>query len=313
MTETMRMVRFDVLGEPSVLQVVQAPRPVPGMLEVLVEVKATGVNPVDWKVRRNGYWFTPPLSPGWDISGVVAAVGPGVTRFEVGDEVYGMPAFPSAASGYAEYVVAPSRHLARKPANLSHVEAAALPLAGLTAWQALAQTAKVSAGQRVLVHAAAGGVGHLALQIVKSLGGYAIGTARSAKHAVLKGLGADELIDYTTTDFTEVLRDIDVVLDAIGGDYEDRSFQVLRPGGFFVTVANPFGAQEVAAKAKAAGVRSAALMVEPDYAALEELTALAQMGALRPIVAQTFPLSAAAQAHEVGERNQTTGKLVLTV
>jgi NADPH:quinone reductase-like Zn-dependent oxidoreductase len=313
MTETMRLVRFDVLGEPSVLRVTEAPRPVPGKLEVLVEVRATGVNPVDWKVRRHGYWFTPPLTPGWDISGVVAAVGPGVTRFAVGDDVYGMPAFPSAASGYAEYVLAPSRHLARKPANLSHVEAAALPLAGLTAWQALAQTAKVGAGQRVLVHAAAGGVGHLALQIVKSLGGYAIGTARAEKHPVLKGLGADELIDYSTTDFAEVVRDVDVVLDTIGGDYEGRSFRVLRPGGFLVSVANPFGAEELAAQAKASGVRAAALMVEPDYAALQELTALAEKGALRPIVAGTFPLADAARAHEVGERNQTTGKLVLTV
>jgi NADPH:quinone reductase-like Zn-dependent oxidoreductase len=130
---------------------------------------------------------------------------------------------------------------------------------------------------------------------------------------VLKGLGADELIDYTTADFAGVVRDVDVVLDTIAGDYEDRSLRVLRPGGLLVSVANPFGAEELAAKAKAAGVRAAALMVEPDYAALQELAALAERGALRPIVAGTFPLADAAQAHEVGERNQTTGKLVLTV
>jgi NADPH:quinone reductase-like Zn-dependent oxidoreductase len=300
MNGTMRMVRFDTLGDPDVLRVVEGPRPVPGPTQVLVEVKASGINPVDWKVRRNGYWFTPPLTPGWDISGVVAATGPGVTRFAVGDEVYGMPGFPSAASGYAEYVVAASRHLARKPANLSHVEAAALPLAGLTAWQALVDTARLEAGQRVLIHAAAGGVGHLAVQIAKSLGAYVIGTARASKHELLRGLGADELIDYTTQDFADVARDVDVVLDTIGGEYEERSTRVLRPGGTLVSL-NPFGDAKVA------------IMVEPDHAALEALTALVEQGRLRPIVAATFPLADAALAHEVGERNQTTGKLVLTV
>nr|WP_230420076.1 NADP-dependent oxidoreductase [Catenulispora pinistramenti] len=164
-----------------------------------------------------------PFTLGWDISGVVEEDVPGVTRFEVGDEVYGMPFFPRAANGYAEYVAVPSRQLARKPAALDHVHAAALPLAGLTAWQALVDAAEVAPGDRVLIHAAGGGVGHLAVQIAKARGAYVLATAGAAKHEFVLGLGADEVVDYRTADFTRELKDVDVVLDAVGGPVGRRA------------------------------------------------------------------------------------------
>src|SRR5262245_61551146 len=180
----MRVVRQLVLGGPEVLEVVEAPRPEPGPTEVLVRVGAAGVNPVDWKLRAaGGFLGEPPFTVGWDVAGVVEEVGYGVTRFAEGDRVFGMPRFPREAAAYAEYVVSPSRQLARTPDELSDVEAAALPLAGLTAWQALVETAGVGAGDRVLVLGAAGGVGHLAVQIAKARGAYVVGTARAEKHA----------------------------------------------------------------------------------------------------------------------------------
>ena len=184
-----------------------------------MRVAAAGVNPVDWKVRaRGGFLGEPPFTVGWDVAGTVEALGGGVTRFAVGDRVFGMPRFPRAAAAYAEYVTSPSRQLARTPEGLSDVEAAALPLAGLTAWQALVETADVQPGQRVLVLGAAGGVGHLAVQIAKARGAYVIGTARSPKHGFLAELGADEAIDYSLDPVEEAVGDIDVVLDLIGGE-----------------------------------------------------------------------------------------------
>lgn len=311
----MQIVRQEALGGPEVLGLHTIDRPVPGATEVLVEVHAAGINPVDWKVRTRGGLdeYTLPFTVGWDVSGVVAEVGPGVTRFSPGDEVYGMPRFPHFASAYGEYVTAPSRHLARKPAGLSHAEAAALPLAGLTAWQALVDTAGIKAGDRVLIHAAAGGVGHLAVQIAKAHGAYVIGTARAAKHDTLRALGADELIDYTAVDFTRAAEPVDIVLDTIGGDYEERSLTLVKPGGILVSIMNAWEAEATQARAKAHGVRGAALLVEPDHASLEQLARLVEAGQLRPIVAATYPLAKAADAHAEGETNRVTGKLVLTV
>lgn len=304
-------------GGPEVLHLVNAERPTPGPVEVLVEVHAAGVNPTDWKTRQRGRYaigVTPPFSLGHDVSGVVAEVGPGVTRFRVGDEVYGMPGFPRPVGAYAEYVTAPPRHLARKPDNLTHVEAAAVPLAALTAWQALVDTAGVSAGQRVLVHAAAGGVGHFAVQIAKARGAHVIGTASAAKHDLLRDLGADELVDYRTTDFAADLRDVDIVVDTIGGDYLARSLHTLRPGGSLVTLPSPDeDAVAALAAAEAAGFRAGFMLVEPDHTALEAITGLIEDGRLRVLVDSVFPLVAAAKAHELGESGRTTGKIVLDV
>ncbi|MFG2980869.1 NADP-dependent oxidoreductase [Streptomyces sp. NPDC048258] len=306
----MRAVVVSEWGGPEVLTETEIERQEPGLNEILVRVHAAGVNPVDWKTRASGgliAWGETPIV-GWDVSGTVEAVGPGVTLYRAGDEVYGMPLFPRQAGGYAEYVTAPARHFARKPASLDHVQAAALPLAALTAWQALVDTAGVSAGQRVLVHAAAGGVGHLAVQIAKARGAYVIGTASAGKHDLLRDLGADEVIDYRTTDFEDAVTDVDVVIDAIGGDYGQRSLKVLKPGGHLVTLPGPDGIP-----ADTQGVQASWVLVEPDLKGLEEIAALVEQGLLKPLVDTVLPLEQAAKAHEIGEQGRTTGKIVLTV
>ena len=278
------------------------PKPAPLPTEVLVRVHAAGVNPVDWKTRAGSGMAglqTFPFINGWDVSGVVEEVGFGVTTLKPGDEVYGMPRFPHAASAYAEYVTAPSRHFAKKPQGLSHVEAAGLPLAGLTAWQVLIDTADLQPGQKVLVTAAAGGVGHLAVQIAKAHGAYVIGTARAAKHAFLKDLGADEVIDYTQGDYEGT--DVDVLVDLVGG----ASPASVRGGGLFVGV--PSGVDIV----RRDDIRISSILVEPDRAGLEAITALVESGELRVHVDATFPLADAGKAHALGETGRTQGKIVL--
>jgi NADPH:quinone reductase-like Zn-dependent oxidoreductase len=277
-----------------------------------VRTVAAGVNPVDWKVRaRGGFLGEPPFTVGWDVAGVVAEVGYGVTRFSVGDRVFGMPRFPREAAAYAEYVTSPSRQLAPVPDGLDDVGAGALPLAGLTAWQALVETADVQPGQRVLVLAAAGGVGHLAVQIAKARGAYVLGTARVEKHPFLADLGVDEVIDYTSENVAERAREVDVVLDLVGGETGLGAFPALRVGGVFVSVPSSAGLaalQELAAgRAHVTGI-----LVEPDRAGLEAIAKLVAAGALRPHVSHTFPVGEAARAHELGETGRTQGKLVLT-
>src|SRR4051794_32136522 len=275
-------------GGPDVLELREVDRPEPAPTEVLVRVAAAGVNPVDWKVREEP-WLPdlmgePPLILGWDVAGRVEAVGFGVTRFAPGDRVFGMPWFPRLARAYAEYVTAPSRQLAPTPDALSDEAAAGVPLAGLTAWEALVETAGVGDGDRVLVHAAAGGVGHLAVQIAKARGAHVIGTARSEKHDFLRDLGVDEPIDYTAQPFEEAASDVDVVLDLVGGDnYGLRSLQTLREHGLLV--APPEGVSKtLATAANAQSKRATDLLVEPDPAGLESLAALADQGRLRVVI-----------------------------
>ncbi|MEU4891660.1 NADP-dependent oxidoreductase [Streptomyces sp. NPDC044780] len=314
---TMRAVTISEWGGPEVLSVGEVARPEPLPTEVLVRVHAAGINPVDWKTRAGQGMAglqTLPLILGWDVSGVVEEVGFGVTTLAPGDEVYAMPWFPRPAGGYAEFVTAPSRQFARKPASIGHTEAAALPLAALTAWQALVDTAEVEAGQRVLVHAAAGGVGHLAVQLAKHLGAEVIATAREPRHAWLGELGADETIDYTRQRFEDVTGEVDVVIDLIGGlDATDvRSVAVTRAGGLVVSI--PSGVSEgLAAAAGQAGVRTSPLLVEPDAAALTTIAGLVDSGAVRVEVERTFALEQVAEAHRLGETNRTRGKLVLDV
>ncbi|MFJ8923455.1 NADP-dependent oxidoreductase [Streptomyces sp. NPDC102415] len=312
---TMRAVTINEFGGPDVLTAGRIARPEPLPTEVLVRVHAAGINPVDWKTRA-GHGMaglqTLPLILGWDVSGVVEEVGFGVTTLAPGDEVYAMPWFPRPAGAYAEFVTAPSRQFARKPASLSHVEAAALPLAALTAWQALVDTARVTGGQRVLVHAAAGGVGHLAVQIAKHLGAEVIATAREPRHPWLKELGADETIDYTRQRFEEATGDVDVVIDLIGAadDTDVRSVSVTRRGGLVVSI--PSGVSDALADAaRQKSVRTSPLLVEPDAAALTAIAHLVDSGTLRVEVERTFPLEQAADAHRLGETDRTRGKLVL--
>ncbi|GAA0610236.1 NADP-dependent oxidoreductase [Kribbella sandramycini] len=311
----MRAISQEEFGGPEVLQVIETARPEPLPTEVLVRVHAAGINPVDAKTRAGGgvagVLGAPPFVLGWDVSGVVEAVGHGVHTVAVGDEVYGMPWFPRAASAYADYVTAPSRHFARKPANLSHIDAAAVPLAGLTAYQILTALADVQAGQRVLVHAAAGGVGHLAVQFAKQLGAFVVGTASAAKHEWLRELGVDEVIDYHSTSVADATGDLDLVVDLIGSEQTlAESVAVLKPGGLLVAV--PSGTSpELLATAAAAGVRVAGYLVEPDGHALGEITRLIESGQVRVEVEQVFALEKVAEAHRQLEEGRTRGKLVL--
>ena len=309
---TMRAVSQEVLGGPEVLHEVERPRPVPGLSQILVAVHAAGLNPTDWKHRaRRVFLPDPPFVLGFDVSGVVEAIGFGVTLFKPGDEVFGMLPYPNGSGAHAEYVTGPARAFAHKPRDLTHVEAAALPLAGLTAWQALVDTADIRPSQRVLIHAAAGGVGHLAVQIAKARGAHVIGTASAANHDFVRGLGADEVIDYHSTDVAATVRDVDVVLDPLGGESPLRSLATLRRGGILVSLLG--GSPELAERAAAQGVRVAMLLVEADHAGMSAIADLVETGRLRPTVAATFPLAEAAKAHALGETGHTAGKLVLVV
>ncbi|MFD7989844.1 NADP-dependent oxidoreductase, partial [Kitasatospora indigofera] len=310
----MRAVTQHAFGGPEVLTVADLPRPVPLPTEVLVRVVSAGVNPVDLKTRAGGGMAgvlgEPPFVLGWDVSGVVEEVGFGVHTLAVGDEVYGMPWFPRAAGAYAEYVTAPARQFARKPAGLGHDEAAALPLAALTAWQILVDTAGVTAGQRVLVHAAGGGVGHFAVQIAKHLGAHVTGTAGAAKHAWLRELGADEVVDYTGTRFEKEISGIDVVVDLVGDEHDatsTRSLSVLRPGGLLVAV--PSGVSPaLAEEARARGVRVAPFLVEPDGTALTTLAGLVERGRLAGEVAAGWPRGEAGSAARAGPGGRPRGR-----
>ena len=301
MTQRMRAIGVRRAGGPEVLEEIELDRPEPGPVEVLVRVHAAGVNPTDWKARARGgpLGAAGPFVPGYDVSGVVEAVGPGVRMYQPGDEVFGMPLFPKPAGAYAEYVVAPPRHFARKPAGLDHVTAAGLPLAGLTAWQSLVDFARVRPGQRVLVHAAAGGVGHLAVQVAKARGAHVIATASATKHDFVLGLGADEVIDYTAIDFSEATGDLDIVLDTIGGDYNARSRGLLRPGGTYIGLAAP--------------AEDGFLLVEPDHAGMLALVDLVEKGQLAVTIDSVFPLADAVKAHERGETGRARGKIILKV
>ncbi|WP_208778298.1 NADP-dependent oxidoreductase [Streptomyces griseorubiginosus] len=311
--KTMRAISQDVLGGPEVLREVELERPEPRTNEVLVRVRAAGVNPTDWKHRATGGFLgEPPFVLGWDVSGVVEAVGVGVARFQPGDEVFGMLSYPFGHGSHAEYVTGPARWFAHKPASIDHVQAGALPLVSLTAWQALVEYAEVRPGQRVLIHAAAGGVGHVAAQIAKARGAYVIGTASAGKHEFLRGIGVDEAIDYRETDFAEVVKDVDVVLDTIGGDTSTRSLRVLRPGGIVVSIL-PVGSSDFHEEAERLGVRALRMLVDASHSGMAAIAALVEAGKLSATIAGTFPLADAAEAHRLGDTGRTTGKLVLTV
>jgi NADPH:quinone reductase-like Zn-dependent oxidoreductase len=314
MLAAMRAMSVTRFGGPEVLELVDLPRPEPLPTEVLVRVVAAGVNPVDWKTRAGRGMAhvlgDPPFVMGWDVAGVVEAVGRGVTTLAPGDEVFGMPWFPRAAGAYAEYVTAPSRQFTRKPARLSFEQAGGLPLAGLTAWQILVDTANVQPGQRVLITAAAGGVGHLATQVAKARGAIVVGTARAAKHDALRRFGVDEPIDYTTTDVAAAAGQVDVVIDLVGGSAD--LMRTLRPGGLFVNVPSAAPA-DLADGVRAHGARYTGVLVEPDHEGLFALSQIVEDGELSVEVAATFPLEQAAQAHARGETGRTTGKLVLMV
>jgi NADPH:quinone reductase-like Zn-dependent oxidoreductase len=310
--ENMKAVRIHNYGGPEVLKFEDAPRPKPGSGEVLVRVHATAVNPVDWKVRA-GYLkgrisYSLPLIPGWDFSGVVDATGPGVTKFKKGDDVYARPDI-ARNGAYAEYIVVRESELALKPKSIDHVHAAAIPLAALTAWQALFDAAGLTAGQKILIHAAAGGVGSFAVQLAKWKGAHVIGTASARNQAFLRELGVDEPIDYEKTRFEDVVRDVDVVFDTIGGDTQQRSWKVLKKGGILVSIVSQPSAEEAAKH----GVRPGYVFVQPNAAELTEIAKLVDAGKVKPIVETVLPLSEAKRAQELSETGHTRGKIVLKV
>ena len=310
----MRQVVQHEFGPPEVLRVEEAAEPEPIPTEVQVRVHAAGINPVDYKTRRgkgSRMLGEPPFSVGWDVSGVVSKVGAGVTRFQVGDEVFGMPWFPREAAAYSDFVTAPSRHFAGKPAVLSDEEAGALPLAGLTAWQIIVDTIKLQSGDDLLVHGAAGGVGHLAVQVAKALGANVIGTARAEQAGELSELGIDKVIDYREEDFEQQVSDLDAVIDLVGA-YGEQSLRVLRPGGMLVSVPGGAG-RDLAEKARDRSQRVTGFLVEPGPVGLAGLSHLVEDGRLRIHVDRVFDLGDVAEAHRAAEEHHGGGKIVLRV
>ncbi|HEY0368069.1 MAG TPA: NADP-dependent oxidoreductase, partial [Chthoniobacterales bacterium] len=271
-----------------------------------------GVNPVDAKIRSGGFarmlGVEPPFVPGLDVAGVVEETGANVTKFTTGDAVYACLDV-RRMGGYAEFAVAKENEASPKPKNLNFDGAAAMPVAAGTAYQALVQIANVSPGETVLIHGAAGGVGTFAIQIAKARGAKVIATASGANQDFLKELGADQTIDYQATKFEEVVKDVDVVLDSIGGETLERSYGVVKKGGIIVTlVETPDKAQ-----LDAHGIRGRGFMASPDTELLTELTKLVEAKKLRPIVTKTYPLPEAGKAHEAIETGHTRGKIVLRV
>lgn len=309
---TMKAVAMHAYGGPEVLKYEDAARPDPATGEVLVRVHAAAVNPVDWKVRaghlRGFLNYSLPLIPGWDLSGVVEATGAGVTDWKQGDAVYARPDLRRNGA-YAEYIAVRASELGHKPRSIDHVQASAIPLACLTAWQALFDAGGLKAGQRVLIHAAAGGVGTFAVQLAKWKGAHVVGTASERNHAFLRELGADEVIDYTKTNFEEVVRDVDVVLDTLAGQTRDRSWNVLKKDGILVSILGQPSPDDAAQR----GVRAAGVFVEPNQAQLGEIAKLVDSGKFRPIIETVLPLAQAARAHEMNQTLHTRGKIVLQV
>jgi NADPH:quinone reductase-like Zn-dependent oxidoreductase len=305
---TMKAVRAHGYGDAGVLHFEDAPLPSPGEGEVLVRVRAVGVNPVDWKLRA-GY-FTDyvlpamPYTPGRDLSGIVEAVGPGVTRFAQGDAVFG-----NAIGVYAQYVVAKEAELAFKPLTVDHIHAAATPLASLTAWQALFEVAGLEEGQRILIHGAAGGVGSFAVQLAKWKEARVAGTASSSNQLFLMGLGVEQPIDHFTQRFEDVVGPVDVVLDTVGGDVQQRSWNVLRKGGVLVSIVTPPSTEEAHRHEATAAIFAS----HPDGDQLARVGQLIDFGFVRPVVETVLPLSQANRAHEMSEAGHVRGKLVLSV
>lgn len=309
----MRAIRIHEYGGPEVLRFEDAPDPSLGDDDVLVRVRAAGVNPVDWKAREGMLKARAlPMIPGWDVSGVVLATGAKAMHFLKGEDVFGNVDL-ARDGAYAEIVAVRQSALAKKPESIDHVRAAAVPIAALTAWQTLFdaapgyQGAHLQPGQTVLVHAAAGGVGSFAVQLAKDHGARVIGTCSGDHAAYVRSLGADEVIDYQKTHFEEVVRDVDVVLDLVGGEVQARSWGVLKQGGILVSTTQP------PAAAKKNGVRGGFVLVQPSADELRSIATMIDAGKLRVEVSKVFPLAEARAAQELSRAGHVRGKIVLRV
>jgi NADPH:quinone reductase-like Zn-dependent oxidoreductase len=306
---TMKAIVVRQHGGPEVLKYEDAPRPEPHEDEILIRTMAAAVNPVDAAIRGGRFSSGQlPYIPGLDVAGVVEKVGTRVTKFKAGDPVYAYLSFEEQG-GYAEFTIAKENETAIKPKGLSFEQAAAVPLAATTAWQALIDTAGLKAGQTVLIHGGSGGVGHFAIQIAKARGARVIATASTANQDLLKQLGTDQPIDYTKTKFEDVVKDVDVVLEATRSDSMARSYGVVKKGGFIVSITGSPDQTQLDQH----GLRGRSIMAHPDANVLEELTKLIEARKLTPIVSQVFPLTEAGQAHRQIETRHTRGKIVLKV
>ncbi len=304
---TMQAIRFHEYGGPEVLVLEQVPRPEPKANEALIRLLAAGVNPFDWAVRA-GYMkqFMPlplPWTPGLEGAGIVEAVGADVTTLQQGQAVYGI-----INGAYAEYAVAPASDVAPKPASLTFEQAAAVPMGALTAWQAVIEDATVQTGQRVLVHGAAGGVGHFAVQFARWKGAHVIGTASAGNSEFVRSLGAERVIDYGAAPFETVVRDLDVVVDTVGGETLDRSWQVLRPGGVLVAVAGRIS-QETAQAHGVRGLQSGRAATEK----LQTISELIESKQITPVVGPVLPLAEARHAHALSQTRHGRGRIVLHI
>ena len=312
MIACMKSIRIHEYGDAQTLQYEDAPLPEPGPGDVRVRVHATAVNPIDWKIRQ-GYLadalpYPMPLTLGWDVSGVVDKLGEGVVDVSVGDAVYSRPDITRDGC-YAEFAVVRASEVATKPSRLSHNEAAAVPLAGLTAWQGLFDHGHLAEGERVLIHAGAGGVGSFAIQFAKSMGAHVIATASAANESLVRSLGADEFVDYRSQRFEEVLDKVDVVFDTIGGDTQERSFSLLKAGSRMVSVVATPDADRLATLGASGGL----FMVQPSRAQLTRIAELIDTKKVRVLVDSVFPLSNARAAHEKSQTGRAKGKIVLEV
>lgn len=313
----MKAIVLKEFGGTENLLVQELPIPAVTESEVLVKVKSLSINPVDVKTRAGKGMagrmkeFNP-LILGWDVSGVIEAVGAGVQGFKKGDEVFGMVNFPGHGQAYAEYVLAPAIHLALKPAAISHEEAAAATLAALTSWQALVTHAKIKKGDKVLIHAAAGGVGHYAVQIAKHLGAYVIGTSSAANRDFVLSIGADEHIDYKSQVLEEAVKDVDFVLDTLGGDTIDHSLEVIKEGGSLISIPSGLN-QTVVDKANAKGIKGSFMLVQSNGEDQKALAELLAKGIIKSEVAKVYPFAEMAQAHLHVETGRTRGKVIVNI
>ena len=308
----MKAIRIHEFGGPEVLKYEDAPMPKPAADEVLVKIHASGVNPIDWKIRsghaKDHFPTSFPLTPGWDMSGEIEEVGSSVTSFKKGDEVYGRPDVTKNGT-YAEYVAVKADQINYKPKTIDHYNAAAVPLAGLTAWQALFTHGHLEAGQTVLIHAAAGGVGSYAVQFAKWKGAHVIATASKENFDMVRKLGADEVIDYKNEKFEDKVKDVDLVIDPVGGDTQKRSLAVIKKGGRLVTTVQPQFIEE--AKAKDIHVEGFMALSLPGD--LQHIANVIDSGKVKPVIEKILPLQEAAEAQKLSEEGHTKGKIVLKV
>ena len=306
---TMNAIVVHEYGGPEVLKYEDALRPEPKNDEILIRTMSAGVNPVDAAIRAGRFRTGQlPFIPGMDVAGVVEKVGANVTKFKAGDPVYAYLSFQEQG-GYAEFTIARENETALKPKGISFEQAAAVPLAATTAWQALIDTAGLKAGQTVLIHGGSGGVGHFAIQIAKARGAKVIATASAPNQDFLKQLGVDQPIDYTKTKFEDVVKNVDVVLEATRSDSMSRSYGVVKKGGFIVSITSPPDQVQLDQH----GLRGQSIMAHPEAKVLEELTKLIEAKKLTPMVSQVFPLTEAAKAQQQIETRHTRGKIVLKV